>query len=45
VNDILIAIVGGFKGIPEAINSEFPETQIQTCIVAFAWNNAARTTH
>jgi putative transposase len=32
VNDILIAIVDGLKGFPEAINAVFAETQIQTCI-------------
>ncbi len=33
VNDILIAVVDGLKGFPDAINAVFPETQIQTCIV------------
>lgn len=33
VNDVLIAVVDGLKGFPEAINAVFPETQIQTCIV------------
>lgn len=33
VNDILIAVVDGLKGFPEAINAVFPETQVQTCIV------------
>lgn len=33
VGDILIAVVDGLKGFPEAINTVFPETQIQTCIV------------
>ena len=36
VNDILIAIVDGLKGFPEAINAVFAETQIQTCIVHYA---------
>ena len=31
--DILIAGVDGLKGFPEAIESVFPETEIQTCIV------------
>src|SRR5580693_750802 len=39
VNDILIAIVDGLKGFPEAINSVFPETQIQTCIVHLIRNS------
>jgi putative transposase len=33
VKDILIACVDGLKGFPEAINSIFPDTQIQLCIV------------
>jgi putative transposase len=33
VNDILIAVVDGLKGFPEAINAVFAQTQIQTCIV------------
>ena len=31
--DILIAVVDGLKGFPEAINAVFPQTIIQTCIV------------
>lgn len=31
--DILIAIVDGLKGFPEAINAVFAQTQVQTCIV------------
>jgi putative transposase len=33
VNDILIAVVDGLNGFPEAINACFPQTQVQTCIV------------
>ncbi len=33
LRDILIAVVDGLKGFPEAIRSVFPETQVQTCIV------------
>jgi putative transposase len=33
VADILIAVVDGLKGFPEAITSIYPEAQIQTCIV------------
>ena len=33
VADMLIAIVDGLKGFPEAISAVFPEAQIQTCIV------------
>lgn len=33
VQDILIASVDGLKGFPEAINTVFPETKVQLCIV------------
>ena len=33
VEDILIAIVDGLKGFPEAINAAFPATIVQTCVV------------
>jgi putative transposase len=33
VGDILIAVVDGLKGFPEAISAVFPQTVIQTCIV------------
>ncbi len=33
LNDILIAVVDGLKGFPEAINATFPDTIVQTCIV------------
>ena len=33
VKDILIASVDGLKGFPEAINSVFPDTQVQLCVV------------
>lgn len=33
VNDVLIAVVDGLKGFPDAINAAFPQTQVQTCIV------------
>jgi len=33
VDDILIAVVDGLKGFPEAINAVFPDTMVQTCIV------------
>jgi len=31
--DILIAVVDGLKGFPEAITAVFPDTVVQTCIV------------
>lgn len=33
VMDILIASIDGLKGFPEAINTIFPQTEIQLCIV------------
>ena len=33
VKDILIACIDGLKGFPEAINSLFPKTEIQLCII------------
>lgn len=33
VEDILIAVIDGLKGFPDAIQAVFPETTIQTCIV------------
>jgi putative transposase len=33
VGDILIAVVDGLKGFPEAISAVFPQTIAQTCIV------------
>src|ERR671912_1510941 len=33
VEDVLIAVVDGLKGFPEAITAVFPQTLVQTCIV------------
>src|SRR5215471_10001466 len=33
LNDILIAVVDGLKGFPEAIATVFPLTTVQTCII------------
>ncbi len=33
VEDVLIAVVDGLKGCPEAITAVFPRAQVQTCIV------------
>jgi putative transposase len=33
VEDVLIAVVDGLKGFPEAINAVFPQAIVQTCIV------------
>ncbi len=41
VNDILIAVVDGLKGFPEAISTVFPHTLVQTCIVHLIRNSLA----
>lgn len=33
VEDVLVAVVDGLKGFPEAITTVFPATTVQTCIV------------
>jgi putative transposase len=33
VEDVLIAVVDGLKGFPDAITAVFPRAQVQTCIV------------
>jgi putative transposase len=33
LEDILIAVIDGLKGFPDAIEAVFPQTRIQTCIV------------
>jgi transposase-like protein len=39
VNDILIAVVDGLKGLAEAIETAFPKTTVQTCIVHLIRNS------
>jgi transposase-like protein len=39
VTDVLIAVVDGLKGFPEAIEATFPLAQIQTCIVHLIRNS------
>ena len=39
LKDILIACVDGLKGFPDAINTVFPNTQIQLCIVHMVRNS------
>src|SRR3954464_9820655 len=41
VQDILIACVDGLKGFPEAIQSVYPKTQVQLCIVHMVRNSLA----
>jgi putative transposase len=39
VADMLIAVVDGLKGFPDAINAVFPETVVQTCVVHLIRNS------
>ena len=39
VQDIFIACVDGLKGFPEAIETVFPQTQVQLCIVHIVRNS------
>jgi transposase-like protein len=39
VKDILIACIDGLKGFPDAINTVFPQTQVQLCIVHMVRNS------
>jgi putative transposase len=39
VQDVLIAVIDGLKGFPEAITAVFPDTEIQTCIVHLIRNS------
>lgn len=39
VQDVLIAVVDGLKGFPEAIEAAFPLTTVQTCIVHLIRNS------
>ena len=41
VGDILIAVVDGLTGFPEAIGTVFPQTTVQTCIVHLIRNSLA----
>ena len=44
LKDILIAVVDGLKGFPEALETAFPNTTVQTCIVHLirsSWSSAS----
>ena len=41
LNDILIAVVEGLKGFPEAIGAVYPQATVQTCIVHLIRNSLA----
>ena len=45
VKDILIAVVDGLKGFPEALTTAFPETTVQTCIVHLMRNSIASSSY
>jgi hypothetical protein len=39
LDDILIAVVDGLRGFPEAIEAVYPQAQIRTCIVHLIRNS------
>src|ERR1700721_739265 len=39
LKDILVAVIDGLKGFPEAISAVYPDTEIQTCIVHLIRNS------
>ena len=41
VEDILIALIDGLTGFPEAVHAVFPQTQIHTCLVHLVRNSLA----
>ena len=41
VEDVLIAVVDGLKGFPDAITTVFPQAQVQTCIMHLIRNSLA----
>src|SRR5215475_1512936 len=41
LNDVLIAVVDGLKGFPDAIATVFPLTTVQTCIIHLIRNSLA----
>ena len=45
VTDIFIAGVDGLKGLPEAIEAVFPQTQVQLCIVHLVRNSLSFVSH
>lgn len=45
VEDILIACVDGLKGFPQALESVFPNTTVQTCIVHMIRNSTHFVSH
>ena len=45
VGDIFIACVDGLKGFPEAIESVYPQTQVQLCIVHMVRHSLSYVSH
>jgi putative transposase len=45
VADIFIACVDGFKGFPEAIESVYPQTQVQLCMVHMVRHSLSYVSH
>ena len=45
IQDIFIACVDGLKGLPEAIEAVYPQTQVQLCIVHLVRNSLAFVSH
>jgi putative transposase len=45
VEDVLVAVVDGLKGFPEAITAVFPEATVQTCIVHLLRQSLAFVAH
>lgn len=45
VSDIFIACVDGLKGFPEAIESVYPQTQVQLCIVHMVRHSLSYVSH
>lgn len=45
VKDLLIAVVDGLKGFPEALATAFPDTTVQTCIVHLMRNSLASSSY
>src|SRR3712207_50949 len=45
VEDVLVAVVDGLKGFPDAITAVFPRAQVQTCIVHLIRSSLAFVSH
>jgi putative transposase len=45
VEDVLVAVVDGLKGFPEAITAVFPDATVQTCIVHLLRHSLAFVSH